>query len=167
MKINESRGIKLHDGIKLIISLSACVCAGFIGQIFTGGSVKSWYALLEKPSFNPPNWIFAPVWSLLYILMGISVFLIWRKGIQNHQVREGLVIFLVQLILNTLWSFAFFGLKSPISGLIVIVPLWTAILLTIINFYRTSLTAALLLIPYIAWVSFATVLNFNIYILNP
>lgn len=161
------KSIKLHDSIKLVISIAACMLAGFIGQIFTRPSITNWYALLEKPFFTPPSWLFAPVWFLLYTMMGISAFLIWRKGIENHFVREGLVIFLVQLILNTLWSFAFFGLKSPIGGLIVIVPLWTAILLTIINFFRTSMTAAWLLLPYILWVSYATVLNFAIYILNP
>jgi len=161
------KSIKLHDIIKLVISITACMLAGFIGQIFTRPSVTNWYALLEKPFFTPPSWLFAPVWFLLYILMGISAFLIWRKGIKNHLVREGLIIFLVQLILNALWSFAFFSLKSPMGGLIVIVPLWTAILLTIINFFRTSMTAAWLLLPYILWVSYATVLNFAIYILNP
>ena len=99
--------------------------------------------------------------------MGISAFLVWRMGMKQFHVREGLVIFLVQLILNTFWSFAFFGLKSTIAGLLVIVPLWTAILLTIINFYRISKTASFLLLPYILWVSFATALNFSIYLLNP
>jgi len=115
----------------------------------------------------PPNWLFAPVWFLLYVLMGISAFLVWRKGIKEFQVREGLIIFVIQLVLNTLWSYAFFGLKSPLWGLIVIVPLWTAILLTMINFYRVSKTSSLLLIPYILWVSYATILNFSIYLLNP
>ena len=157
----------LNNGFKLLISLVACVGAGAIGSLFTRGSVSTWYALLQKPTFSPPNWVYAPVWFLLYILMGISAYLVWRVGISQFHVREGLVIFLVQLILNTFWSFAFFGLKSTIAGLIVIVPLWTAILLTIINFYRISRTASFLLIPYILWVSFATALNFAIYLLNP
>jgi len=99
--------------------------------------------------------------------MGVSVFLVWRKGIKEFQVREGLIIFFIQLTLNMLWSYAFFGCKSPLWGLVVIVPLWTAILLTMMNFYRVSKTASLLLIPYILWVSFATALNFSIYLLNP
>ena len=157
----------LNDVSKLIISLATCVVSGLIGSYFTRGSVGTWYTVLQKPAFSPPSWVYAPVWFLLYILMGISVFLVWRVGFKQFHVREGLVIFLVQLILNTFWSFAFFGLKSTIAGLLVIVPLWTAILLTIINFYRISKTASFLLIPYILWVSFATALNFSIYLLNP
>jgi len=157
----------LNNVYKLLISLAACIGAGLIGSIFTRGSVSTWYHLLQKPSFSPPDWVFAPVWFLLYVLMGISVFMVWRVGFNQFHVREGLIIFLIQLILNTFWSFAFFGLKSTIAGLLVIVPLWTAILLTIINFYRISRTASLLLIPYILWVSFATVLTFSIYLLNP
>jgi translocator protein len=160
--------ITVNNGLKLLACLSACIGAGLIASIFTRGSVSStWYTFLQKPAYSPPNWVYAPVWFLLYILMGISVFLVWRVGIKQFHVREGLVIFLIQLILNTFWSYAFFGLKSTIAGLIVIVPLWTAILLTIINFYRISRTASLLLIPYILWVSYATVLNFSIYLLNP
>ncbi|MFA5065918.1 MAG: TspO/MBR family protein [Dehalococcoidia bacterium] len=157
----------MSDIIKLLISLAACFGAGFIGSLFTRAAIPGWYVLLEKPSFTPPNWLFAPVWFLLYILMGISVFLVWRKGIKVFHVREGLIIFIIQLVLNTLWSYAFFGLKSPLWGLVVIVPLWTAILLTMINFYRVSRTASFLLIPYILWVSYATALNFSIYLLNP
>ena len=158
---------RLQDVLRLFISLAACFGAGFIGSIFTGDSVSSWYTLLLKPSFTPPSWLFAPVWFLLYVLMGISAFLIWRKGIRDPQVKESLIIFIIQLFLNILWSYAFFGLKSSLYGLIAIVPLWTAILLTIINFYRISKTASLLLLPYIIWVSYATALNFAIYILNP
>ena len=158
---------KLSDILKLAISLAACFSAGFIGSFFSRGSIPDWYTLLQKPAFTPPGWLFAPVWSLLYLLMGISAFLIWRSGIREFHVREGLIIFSIQLILNTLWSYAFFGLKSPLYGLIVIVPLWTAILLSILNFYRISKTAAFLLIPYIIWVSYATALNLSIYLLNP
>jgi translocator protein len=159
--------IIVNNGVKLLISLAACISAGLIGSIFTRGSISTWYTFLQKPSFSPPNWVYSPVWFLLYILMGISAFLVWRMGMKQFHVREGLVIFLIQLILNTFWSFAFFGLKSTIAGLLVIVPLWTAILLTIINFYRISRTASFLLLPYILWVSFATALNFSIYLLNP
>jgi benzodiazapine receptor len=158
---------RLQDVLRLFFSLAACFSAGFIGSIFTRDSVVNWYTLLHKPTFTPPSWLFAPVWFLLYALMGISAFLIWRKGIKDFQVKEGLIIFIIQLLLNILWSYAFFGLKSPLYGLIVIVPLWTAVLLTIINFYRISRTASFLLIPYIVWISYATVLNFSIYILNP
>lgn len=156
-----------HNIFKLFICLACCIGAGLIGSTFTRGSISSWYSLLQKPAFTPPNWLFAPVWFILYILMGISAFLIWRGGLKQFQIRESLAIFLIQLILNIFWSYAFFGMKSPLIGLIVIVPLWTAILLTIINFYRTSKVAALLLVPYILWVSYATVLNFSIYLMNP
>ncbi len=153
--------------MKLLISLAVCIGAGLLGSLFTGGAIPSWYSMLQKPSFTPPPWLFASVWFLLYILMGVSVFLIWRRGFRQFQVRESIIIFTVQLFLNALWSYAFFGLKSPLIGLLVIVPLWTAILLTILNFYKVSKTASLLLIPYILWVSYATVLNFAIYLLNP
>jgi benzodiazapine receptor len=158
---------RLQDVLRLFFSLATCFSAGLIGSIFTRDSVRDWYILLLKPSFTPPSWLFAPVWFLLYVLMGISAFLIWRKGISDSQVKESLIIFIIQLFLNILWSYAFFGLKSPLYGLIVIVPLWTAILLTIINFHRISKTASFLLMPYIVWISYATVLNFSIYILNP
>jgi translocator protein len=157
----------IPDVFKLFISLAMCIGAGLLGSLFTRGSISSWYTLLQKPSFTPPGWLFAPVWFLLYTMMGISAYLVWRMGFRHFHVRESLIIFLIQLALNALWSFAFFGLKSPIAGLIVIVPLWTAILLAMINFYRVSKTASLLLIPYILWVSFATALNFSFYILNP
>jgi len=164
---NIMKDSRLQDVLRLFFSLAACFSAGFVGSIFTRDSVSNWYTLLLKPSFTPPSWLFAPVWFLLYVLMGISAFLIWRKGVRDFQVKESLIIFIIQLLLNILWSYAFFGLKSPLYGLIVIVPLLTAVLLTIINFYRISKTASFLLIPYIVWISYATVLNFSIYILNP
>lgn len=157
----------LPDGFKLLISLATCIGAGLLGSVFSRESISSWYSLLQKPSFTPPNWIFAPTWFLLYVFMGISAFLVWRTGFKNFHVRESMIIFLIQLALNAFWSFAFFGLKSPVAGLIVIVPLWTAILLAIINFYRVSRAASFLLIPYIIWVSYATALNFSFYLLNP
>jgi benzodiazapine receptor len=157
----------INDGVKLVICLAICIGSGLAGSIFTRDSISSWYTYLQKPVFTPPNWLFAPVWFLLYTLMGIAVFLVWRKGLKQFQVRESIVIFAIQLLLNAGWSYAFFGLKSPGTGLIVIVPLWTAILLTIINFFRVSRLAAYLLIPYIIWVSFATVLTFSIYLMNP
>ncbi|MGD0355054.1 MAG: TspO/MBR family protein [Dehalococcoidia bacterium] len=164
-KAGSEKGIR--DWLKLLISLVICIGAGLLGSLSTRGSILTWYSLLQKPSFTPPSWLFAPIWFLLYILMGISVFLIWRRGFRQFQVRESIIIFIVQLFLNALWSYAFFGLKSTLIGLLVIVPLWTAILLTILNFYKVSKTASLLLIPYILWVSYATVLNFAFYLLNP
>ncbi len=158
--------IKGIEIIKLVICIGVCLAAGFIGSIFTNTSIPTWYTTLEKPSFNPPNWLFAPVWTILFILMGISAFLVWRVGLSEPNVKMALIIFIIQLILNTSWSVAFFGLRSPIAGLIVIVVLWIAILLTILSSAKVSITAGILLIPYILWVSFAGILNASIYILN-
>ena len=158
---------KLSNGLKLIISIIVCQLAGIIGSIFTTPAISTWYKTLEKPSFNPPNWIFAPVWTALFLLMGISAFLIWREGIKKPQVKIALNIFLIQLILNVLWSVLFFGLKLPIAGFFEIILLWLAILLTVISFFKISIPAGILLIPYILWVSFASILNFALWKLNP
>jgi tryptophan-rich sensory protein len=157
---------QLHDIAKLAISIVVSQMAGVIGSIFTARTVSSWYLTLRKPDWTPPSGVFAPVWISLYLLMGISAFLVWRKGLGHEWVRAALVLFLIQLVLNTLWSAAFFGATSPLAGLIVIVALWLAILATIAVFLRVSLGAGLLLIPYISWVSFAAVLNWSIYSLN-
>lgn len=160
-------GMKSRDIIKLLISIVACQCAGIIGSIFTTPAIPTWYAALEKPFFNPPNWLFAPAWVTLYLLMGIAAFLIWRKGLEQKGVKSALVIFLVQLVLNALWSVVFFGLQSPLYGVVVILALWVVILLTIIRFFRLSTAAGSLMLPYILWVSFAAVLNVSILVLNP
>ncbi|MFH0984740.1 MAG: TspO/MBR family protein [Candidatus Omnitrophota bacterium] len=152
--------------IKLMFCVLLCLSAGGIGSAFTASAIPGWYATLQKPFFSPPNWIFAPVWTLLYILMGIAAALVWKKGLRAPQVRTALVIFLVQLTLNTVWSVLFFGLRSPLLGLIDILFLWVAILVTIARFSRVSVPAALLLIPYILWVTFASGLNFGIFLLN-
>ena len=159
--------MSIRDIFKLIVCVVACLAAGAIGSIFTRGAIPTWYATLEKPAFNPPNWLFAPVWTLLYILMGIAAFLVWRKGSENRQVRIALIVFLVQLVLNALWSVVFFGLESPLYGLIVIVVLWVAILFTVLRFFRISWAASGLMWPYLLWVTFAAVLNASIWLLNP
>ena len=159
--------MKLVNIAKLIVSLAVPLLVGFLGSLFTtADSLNNWYANLNKPSFNPPDWIFGPVWTTLYVLMGIAAFLVWRKGLDNKLVRLAFILFVIQLALNALWSPLFFGLRSPLFGLIDIVLLLAAIVLTIIYFFKISLWPGLLLIPYIAWVSFATVLNTAIYILN-
>jgi benzodiazapine receptor len=158
--------MSLKDIWKLVVSIVASLAAGAIGSIFTGPAILTWYTTLVKPPFNPPNWIFGPVWTLLYVLMGVAAFLVWRKGTGNRQIRLALVVFLVQLVLNTLWSVAFFGLASPLYGLIVISVLWVAILVTIVLFFRISEVSSILLWPYLLWVSFATVLNSSIWLLN-
>jgi benzodiazapine receptor len=158
---------RARDIVEAVVSIVVCQGAGLIGSVATFPSIPTWYASLDKPPFNPPNWIFGPVWTTLYTLMGIAAFLVWRKGIRNREVKIALGIFVVQLVLNTLWSVIFFGLNSLAGGLVVIVVLWIAILLSIITFFRISKVAGALLIPYILWVSFATILNFSLWQLNP
>jgi translocator protein len=150
---------------KLIVSLVMCQLAGFIGSLFTVSSIPTWYATLNKPAFNPPSWIFAPVWTSLYILMGISFYLIWVK---KENPKHGFLVslFLLQLVLNSFWSIIFFGLKSPLYAFVEIIFLWLTILFCVIYFYRVSKTASILLIPYLLWVSFAAILNFEIFMLN-
>jgi tryptophan-rich sensory protein len=160
-------GIKSRDVVKLVVSLVACQFAGAIGAIFTTPAIPTWYATLQKPSFSPPNWLFAPAWITLYLLMGVAAFLIWRQGLAQKGVRAALVIFLVQLVLNALWSVVFFGLQSPLWGVVVIIALWIAILITIIKFFKLSTAAGSLMLPYILWVSFAAVLNVALFMLNP
>lgn len=152
--------------IKLVISILTCQCAGIIGSFFTRHSVQEWYAFINKPAFNPPNWVFAPVWTILFTMMGISAFLVWRKGLRTPGVRSALMIFLLQLALNSLWSIVFFGHRSIVGGLVVIVVLWLVILWTIIRFFTISKPAAAWLIPYIVWVSFAFILNIALAVLN-
>ena len=158
--------MKIKDIGKLVLCVAACLAAGAIGSMFTRQAIPTWYATLEKPAFNPPNWVFAPVWTLLYILMGVAAFLVWRRGWENRQVKIALVAFLVQLILNASWSVVFFGLESPLYGLIVIAALWVAILFTTLSFYRISRVAGVLMLPYLLWVTFAAVLNESIWLLN-
>ena len=158
--------MKLKNILRLIIAIVFCNLAGFIGSFFTLTSIGSWYSTIDKPVFNPPNWIFGPVWTLLFILMGISLYFIWEAGLKKKNVKLPLLFFGVQLILNIFWSVFFFGLQNPLLAFIEIVILWIFILLTIISFSKVSRTAAYLLIPYILWVSFAAALNFSIFLLN-
>lgn len=183
--------MKINDTIKLIISIVICESAGIIGSIFTVPSISGWYAELVKPEFAPPNWVFGPVWTTLFALMGIAAFLIWKeKEIaassrqdgtprNDKKIKIALVIFAGQLVLNILWSIVFFGLHNPGLAFINIIALWLAIALTIIVFYKISppsssawttegrgKLAAYMLIPYIIWVSFAAYLNYSIWILN-
>ena len=155
----------IKNWLKLIISILICQTAGFIGSLFTSSSVRTWYPYINKPGFTPPDSVFAPVWTLLYVMMGVSLFLVW-KVYREKDIRSAVKIFFIQLFLNTAWSFFFFGLKSPLFGFVVIIILWLAILFTIIKFFKISRVAGYLLIPYIAWVSFASVLNLSIFLLN-
>ncbi len=165
--------------IKLFVSLLLPQLAGGIGALFTSSRIPTWYAALEKPALNPPSWVFGPVWTLLFILMGVAAFLVWRRlpgsgirkqiykftGMHNH-ITMALALFLFQLFLNTLWSILFFGLQSPGLALLEIAALWLAIVATMLSFYRISRVAAYLLIPYLLWVSFASYLNYAIWSLN-
>lgn len=157
----------LKTVLLFIFSIFICQLAGFIGSFFTIRAIPTWYASLNKPYFNPPGWIFAPVWTILYSLMGIALFLILSKGMEKQSVRIAVGIFAAQLMLNALWSIIFFGLKNPFFAFVEIIFLWFAILASIIAFFRLSRTAAILLIPYLLWVSFAAVLNFYLWNLNP
>lgn len=148
------------------LAVAVCLLPGALGSIATSSAIDSWYRELDKPWFNPPGWVFGPVWTILYVLIGISLFLIWKSGDRSSSWYLLFGIFAVQLVLNTGWSLAFFGLESPIAGLLVIVPLWIAILSTILLSYRFTTTGSLILVPYLIWVSFATVLNFEIWRLN-
>ncbi len=152
--------------IKFFISIFICQSAGIIGSFFTRSAISEWYAFLNKPSFNPPNWVFAPAWTTLYILMGIAMFLVWTKGLHAPGVKKALGVFLFQLALNSLWSIVFFGARSIIGGLVVIGILWVAIVWTIMHFFTLSKWAAALLVPYILWVSFAVILNCAFVFLN-
>jgi translocator protein len=158
---------KTTDFLILAGSLAACFLAGGIGSIFTTAAIPTWYAGLVKPAFTPPNVVFGPVWSTLYLLMGISLFLVWRMGSSVPAVSIALVFFWSQLLFNTLWSISFFGLRSPLLGFLNIALLWTLILITLVLFLRVNRPAGLLLIPYLLWVSYASVLNLAIWRLNP
>lgn len=152
--------------LPLSISLVLPFIAGGIGSYFTAPAITTWYATLEKPFFNPPNWIFGPVWTLLYIFMGISFYLVWTTHTKKPERVFGIRLFMIQLAVNTLWSIIFFGLQSPSLALLVIIILWILIFLTIKNFLKISKPASWLLIPYLAWVSFAALLNIAITLLN-
>jgi tryptophan-rich sensory protein len=146
---------------KLIISLLLCLAIGSLSGLFTQTSEGSWYASITKPSFNPPNWLFGPVWSVLYILMGVVLYVLWM-----HNAKLALIFFFTQLALNFIWSFLFFTLQSPLLAFIEMLVLLAMIVLTMIYTYPVSKTASYLLIPYIAWVSFATLLTLAIFLLN-
>ena len=181
--------MKFSDWIKLVLSLAIPQIAGWIGSIFTISAIAPWYSTLTKSSLTPPSWVFGPVWTILFILMGVALFIVWKKGwrVQNQLLDERgkswnpwtkrfwsgdwqkgniIAIFSIQLAFNVLWSIIFFGLHQPGLAFFEIIALWLSILYTIINFYRVSKTAAWILLPYIIWVSFAAYLNLVIWIWN-
>lgn len=145
----------------LLLSLAA----GAIGGRATYPAIPGWYQSLEKPSWTPPEWLFGPAWTTLYIFMGVAAWLVWRHGGWRSQKRP-LTLFVVQVVLNALWSLLFFGMRNPALGLVEIVVLWIAILATLLAFWKVSRLAGGLMVPYLAWVTFATALNFAIWRLN-
>ena len=152
--------------VQLVLFIAVPLACGMLGSLFTARSVSTWYASLNKPMFTPPGWIFGPVWTYLYASMGVAAFFVWRKGWDVPGVRLAIIAFAVQLLLNMMWSPAFFGLRSTIAGLAVIVPLLIAIGVCTALFFRVSLPAGWLMTPYLAWVAFATALNMSLYWLN-
>jgi len=152
----------LYGAIFAIVS----VVIGTIGTLATSSSISTWYVSLNKPFFNPPNWIFGPVWTILYASLGIALYLILKSGFEKPLVKKAVIIFIAQFLLNTLWSFLFFGLQNPLLALFEIIILWIFILWTIIAFYKIRPISGVILFPYIVWVSFASILNFSIWILN-
>lgn len=157
--------MKLRDFLKLAIAVGVSESVGVLGSVFTVPAISGWYETLQKPAFGPPNWIFGPVWTALYFLMGVAAFGVWRSS-RRKKAKAALAVFCLQLILNAAWSFIFFGLKNPFWAFVDIIALWLAIIWTIVMFYRVSKPTALLLLPYILWVSFAAYLNYTIWILN-
>lgn len=156
----------MKNWLKLIACVGGCELVGLLGTPFTLSAIPNWYKTLNKPFFAPPNWIFGPVWISLYFLMGVSFYLIWQRGWKKKKVKTAGLFFGAQLVLNFLWSPLFFGLRSPLLGLITIILMWLLILMTMRKFYPLSKRAFYLLVPYFLWVSFATVLNAAIFILN-
>lgn len=158
--------MRLNNIFKLVIAIAVSELAGIIGSFFTVSAIPTWYAGLVKPALNPPSWVFGPVWTTLYALMGVAAFLVWRMGWEKKDVRAALGVFGVQLFLNAVWSIIFFGLHSPGWALVDIAALWLAIIWTMVVFYKISKPAAYLLVPYFLWVSFASYLNYSIWISN-
>lgn len=158
--------MNIKSFFKLLVTIIVCELAGIIGTLFTSSEIPTWYAGLVKPALNPPSWIFGPVWTILYILMGIAVFLVWKKGLSRPDVKKAVKVFALQLILNATWSIVFFGLHSPLWAFVIIVAMWLAIIWTMVVFYKISKPAMWLLVPYILWVTFASYLNYSIVVLN-
>ncbi|KUK73462.1 MULTISPECIES: TspO/MBR family protein [Methanobacterium] len=156
----------LREVPRLIASILIVFFSGAVGSLATFPEITTWYAALAKPAWTPPNEWFGPIWTTLYILIGIALFLVWRQGWDRRDVRFAIGIFAVQLVLNILWSLVFFGLHSILGGFIIIFLLWIAILANMVAFYVLSKPAGLLLVPYIIWVSIASYLNYSVMLLN-
>jgi benzodiazapine receptor len=149
-----------------VLAATPVIAASVLGNIATMPQINGWYATIAKPSFNPPNWVFGPVWTILFLMIGYAFYRVLRTPDFTPSRRAAIAIFLVQMALNAAWSWAFFAAQSPLAGLLVIAPLWLSIIATIAVFWRVDTIAGALLLPYLAWVSFASVLNFAIWRLN-
>ena len=156
----------MNNTLKLIIAIAIPLAVGATSGFFTITGVESWYQTINKPSWNPPGSVFGPVWTTLYVLMGVALFLVWKSSGSDTLKRTAITLFAIQLILNFFWSFIFFDQQQPGWAFVEIITLWFFILLTIFSFARVSKTAAWLLVPYISWVSFAAILNYTIWKLN-
>ena len=157
----------MQKSLRIITVIMTCLAVGYLSSIVTQENIPTWFASINKPSFNPPNWVFAPVWTLLYIMMGYAAGRIWNKiDIHEAIVKKAFLFFLIQLALNALWSYLFFGLHNPMLASFEIIILWLMIYETYIQFKKIDKIAAYLLVPYLAWVSFATILTFSIWYLN-
>ena len=153
--------------LRIATVIMTCLAVGYISSMVTRENIPTWYALINKPFFTPPNWVFAPVWTMLFILMGIAAGMVWNKLESNKElVKKGLLFFTVQLLLNALWSYLFFGLNNILLAFIEIILLWLIIYETFYIFKQIDKKASYLLIPYLAWVGFATILTGTIYWLN-
>lgn len=158
--------MEIKNWVKVAASVALAQLAGVPGAAFTRTGSDPWYQQLEKPAFNPPTWVFPVAWTILYTMMGVSLFLVWQKGLEKDKVKQALIPFSIQWVLNALWSPIFFGLKAPLVALGEVALLWGAIVWTMAQFYRLSRPAAWLLLPYLLWVSFAAILNGAIWWLN-
>lgn len=154
----------MKAAVKLFISIIIALLTGFTGSLFTTPNIQSWYVYIQKSPYNPPAWVFAPVWTFLFILIGISLFLLWKS--RSEHKKSAITFYFVQLILNLLWSVLFFGLHNPVAGFLDIILLWIFILICILKFKKVSPAASCLFIPYFLWVSFASYLNFMVIVLN-
>ena len=155
----------MNNIAKLVISILIPLGIGLSSALFNDTGEGSWFQALEKPSWNPPGWVFGPVWTTLYILMGIALYLVWKSPASSRR-RTAIILFSFQMVLNFFWSFIFFKLEEPGWAFVEIVVLWFTILVTIFSFASINKTAAWLLVPYISWVSFASLLNYTIWLLN-
>ncbi len=162
--------MKFKQFYKLFFAIIICQLVGFAGSFFTMQSVNGWYKHLEAPNIAPPNWIFGPVWTILFVLMGVALYFVLTKHVffkkKKKYIRLAVLVFYLQLAANLLWSTIFFGLRNPGLAFAEILLLWVLILVTIIYFYKIDKRAAYLMIPYIVWVSFAAILNYSFWLLN-